>query len=54
VHYVQYHSGSFARFTCPARGELDAYRLGGHYLSQLGVPDPIPARATVARWYSRC
>lgn len=54
VHYAQYHSGAYARFACPSRGELDAYRLGGLYLRQLGVADPIPARPNLARWYSRC
>lgn len=54
VHHAQYRAGHYARFACPARGELDAYRLGGEYLRQLGVADPLPSRANLARWYSRC
>jgi hypothetical protein len=47
-------SGAYARFDCPAQGEFDAYRLGGIYLRQLGVPDPLPGRMVWMRRYSAC
>ena len=54
VHHAQYHTGAYARFRCPARGELDAYRLGGEYLRQRHVTDPLPNRRVLAYMYSRC
>jgi hypothetical protein len=54
VHFAQHASGAYARFDCPAQGELDAYRLGGLYLRQLGVADPMPGRMTWVRRYGAC
>ena len=54
VHFAQHASGAYARFDCPAQGEFDAYRLGGIYLRQLGVPDPLPGRMAWVRRYSSC
>lgn len=54
VHYAQHATGAYPRFACPAQGEFDAYRLGGIYLHQLGVPDPIPARMVWMRRFSAC
>lgn len=54
VHFAQHASGAYARFDCPAQGEFDAYRLGGVYLRQLGVPDPMPGRMAWVRRFSSC
>ncbi len=54
VHFAQHASGAYARFDCPAQGEFDAYRLGGMYLRQLGVPDPLPGRMAWVRRFSSC
>jgi hypothetical protein len=54
VHFAQHASGAYARFDCPAQGELDAYRLGGLYLRQLGVADPMPGRMAWVRRYGAC
>ena len=54
VHFAQHASGAYTRFDCPAQGEFDAYRLGGIYLRQLGVPDPLPGRLAWVRRHSAC
>jgi hypothetical protein len=54
VHHVQRHAGAYDRFRCRAEGEVDAYRLGGLFLSQRRVEDHLPNRAFWARVYSRC
>jgi hypothetical protein len=54
VHFAQRAGGAYARFDCPAQGEFDAYRLGGIYLHQLGVPDPMPGRIVWMRRLSAC
>lgn len=54
VHYAQRVSGSDRTLDCLAQGEADAYRLGGLYLREAGVPDPLPHRRVWARNVSRC
>jgi hypothetical protein len=54
VHYVQWTTGQYERFECPAAGELAAYTLGGRYLRSLGVIDPMPGRDFLAPQLSRC
>jgi hypothetical protein len=54
VHFAQHATGTYAHFDCPAQGEFDAYRLGGIYLRQLGVADPMPGRMFLMRRYSAC
>lgn len=54
VHFAQHASGAYAHFACPAQGEFDAYRLGGIYLRELGVPDPLPGRMAWMRRYGTC
>ncbi len=54
VHFAQHATGSYERFDCPAQGEFDAYRLGGIYLRQLGVADPMPGRMAWVRRFSSC
>ncbi len=54
VHYAQHVGGAYAKFDCPAQGEFDAYRLGGIYLRQLGVPDPMPGRMGWVRRFTAC
>ena len=54
VHFAQHTTGEYERFRCPTQGELQAYDLGGKYLQQLGVPDPIPNRKLIARMLVRC
>lgn len=54
VHFAQHATGAYARFDCPGQGEFDAYRLGGLYLRQLGVADPLPGRWVWARRLGTC
>ncbi len=54
VHFAQRASGASANFPCPTRGEFEAYRLGGTYLRELGVPDPMPMRMRWAQRFSAC
>jgi hypothetical protein len=54
VHFAQRTSGAYAGYACPARGEFDAYRLGGAYLRELGVADPMPLRMRWAQRFSAC
>ena len=54
VHHVQYHTGAYERFPCRARGERDAYLLGGKFLRQRGVTDPLQDRDILALLYSLC
>jgi hypothetical protein len=54
VHHVQYQTGAAAKWSCPSGGEQEAYLLGGRYLKQRQVDDPIPNRNFWAHAYSRC
>jgi hypothetical protein len=54
IHHVQWQTGAADAWPCPARGEEEAYTLGGLYLSETHTPDPIPNRAFWARAYSTC
>jgi hypothetical protein len=54
VHYVQWSSGEYERFICPAQGELAAYQLGGRFLRSLGATDPIKSRDFWIPFVSRC
>lgn len=54
VHYAQYATGAMHDFKCPAMRELMAYHLGGVYLKQRSVADPLPDRMFLAFWGSRC
>lgn len=52
VHHAQHVSG--AQFECSQKRELSAYYLGGVYLQQRAVADPLPDRILIAFWASRC
>lgn len=54
VHHVQYYTGQYDEFECSQQGELEAYRLGGLYLTQQRVADPLPNRHWLSRMYSQC
>jgi len=54
VHHVQWHTGLVETWACHAQGETQAYHLGGQYLAQQNVDDPLPNRAFWARMYARC
>lgn len=54
VHHVQRQTGAYDRFLCVAEGEIEAYRLGGTFLRQRNVMDPLPNRNFWAAIYSRC
>ena len=54
VHHVQYQSGAYDAFLCKNSGEKDAYLLGGKYLKQRHIDDPLPNRNFWAHIYSRC
>ncbi|HYH19113.1 MAG TPA: DUF6647 family protein [Azospirillum sp.] len=54
VHHVQTMNGMNRRYRCPAQGEREAYRLGGLFLKESGVRDPLRDREFWAGVYSRC
>jgi hypothetical protein len=54
VHFAQEQTGVAAQFRCPSQGEVMAYRLGGMYLAELGVPDPLRNRRLMAAMHVRC
>jgi hypothetical protein len=54
VHHVQHHSGAADGWQCLSIGETEAYRLGGRYLRELRVDDPLPNRNFWAAIYARC
>jgi len=54
VHFAQHATGEVARFRCPTQGEWQAYSLGGLYLRQHGVPDPLPARSSLVYLFATC
>ena len=54
VHHVQWQSGDAEHWQCAAQGEFEAYMLGGRYLRQLAVADPMPNRNFWGMIYSRC
>lgn len=54
VHFAQQATGAYERFRCRSQGERDAYELGGQYLRQHNLPDPLPDRRLVARMLMLC
>lgn len=54
VHYAQHASGEMASYRCPSQGEFAAYVLGGAYLRELHVPDPLRHREWLARAVMQC
>ncbi|WP_425090588.1 hypothetical protein [Tropicimonas sp. S265A] len=54
VHHVQHLTGAADDWACLAMGETEAYRLGGTYLRQLRVTDPLPNRNFWGAIYARC
>ncbi len=54
VHFAQRATGAYEQRRCPAQNEFDAYQLGGLYLRELRVPDPLPNRLFLARMSSAC
>ncbi|WP_238367335.1 hypothetical protein [Mesobacterium pallidum] len=54
VHHAQWHSGEAETWACINYGELEAYVLGGRYLAERHVTDPMPNRLFWAHRYARC
>ena len=54
VHHVQWQSGEADDWRCASQGEFEAYQLGGQYLKQISVADPMPNRNFWGMVYSRC
>ncbi len=54
IHHVQHQTGAINQFPCPAYGEREAYLLGGKYLNQRYVGDPLPNRKLLAYRYGHC
>ena len=54
IHHAQWQSGAPDTWACQSYGEHEAYALGGLYLHQAGVRDPIPDRRYWASLYARC
>jgi hypothetical protein len=54
VHHAQHQSGIAEGWACPSLGETEAYRLGGRYLRQRHVTDPMPNRSFWGAIYGRC
>ena len=54
VHYAQHATGQTARFECPMQGEAMAYALGGKYLRERNVIDPMPHRVMLVAAFTSC
>lgn len=54
VHHAQAQSGVSAGWACLRHGEMEAYTLGGRYLKERRITDPMPNRMIWAHAYSRC
>ncbi len=54
VHHLQWQSGAVQTWECRNFGELEAYMIGGRYLRQLRVRDPMANRRFEARIRARC
>lgn len=54
VHHAQRISGKYDQIPCRNFAEKDAYLLGGQFLKENGVADPMPNRQFWAHLYSRC
>lgn len=48
VHYAQHVTGEAATWRCPSQGEYRAYLMGGAYLRESNVRDPLPNRRFAA------
>ncbi len=54
VHHVQYLDGAYERFHCDGMAEAEAYKLGGAFLYQKNVIDPLPNRQQIAYFHGLC
>lgn len=54
VHHAQAQSGAVAGWECRRHGEMEACSLGGRYLDEARIEDPMPNRRFWAHAYSRC
>ncbi len=54
IHHVQWSTGVADLWPCKAFGEKEAYLLGGRYLKERSVTDPLPNRNFWAHAYARC
>ncbi len=54
IHHVQHVSGAYKAFRCRNFGEKEAYMLGGRFLRQHHVDDPLPNRSFWALLRSLC
>ncbi|MEZ5477298.1 MAG: hypothetical protein R3E95_07385 [Thiolinea sp.] len=54
IHHVQRFSGVYNVIPCRNFAEKEAYMLGGKFLHEKGVEDPLPNRNFWAHIYSRC
>ena len=54
VHHAQAQSGATEHWECRRFGEMEAYTLGGRYLKQKRIDDPMPNRMFWAHAYSTC
>lgn len=54
VHHTQRLAGAYDRMPCKKFAEKEAYLLGGKFLQQKRVADPMPNRNFWAHMYSRC
>lgn len=54
IHHTQNYSGVYERIPCRNFSEKEAYMLGGVFLKQHRIRDPMPNRVYFANLYSRC
>lgn len=54
IHHVQYWDGAYQRFHCDNMAEAEAYKLGGLFLRQKNVDDPLPNRHQIAYFLGLC
>jgi hypothetical protein len=52
IHHVQYLDSAYDRFHCVKQAE--AYKLGGAFLHQKNVVDPLPNRQQIAYFMGFC
>lgn len=54
VHHLQWQTGAVQTWKCRNFGELEAYLIGGRFLRQSRVRDPMANRSFEARMHARC
>lgn len=54
IHHVQYFDGAYDRFPCRNIAEAEAYKLGGLFIQQENIADPLPNRSMLIHFFGLC